>query len=424
MSNRKNEKWNFIGWLGFRSKPDFPNGAWLGPIVGMLLFLLAIVLLFAAIMTLIDFILAVFRMGPYTNDDTGEAIRNIGLVLAALFGAPFLVWRTFVAAKLARISSESLFNDKIDSATHALTSQREITRIIEQDGNEVVLRQWEDDLVARMAAIDRFKDLVRENENFAPRIVRLLTIYIRVNFPCENFDLTEGLTIRRTPRIDLQKAVDTIGRIYKIAVQVDSSNWRLDLKGCNFDGVDFSRGYFRATNFSRCRFEASSFREGNFEGCLFYGSLLNYAGFFKTNLRGAKFDRIILNRPIPVLGGFVESINMGNITGASFIAADISALDYLGEADNISKTFGTKDTIISDSVREEMLSENDHRRAHSLRSRRKRTNMTEDQQQRVKNLEETGFQHWSPYDSTDGATGPLLENFYYEMKMKYWPFYG
>ncbi len=424
MHDNKNEKPKFIEWLGFRRKLDFSEARWLGSFCGFFVFSIALILFVAMLMTLAEFLYTVIGIEPYANDDTGEAIRNLGLVLAAFFGAPFIVWRTVVAAKQAEIARISLFNDEINAAAQALTSRREITQIVEENGNEVVLRLWEDDLVTRVTAIDRFEGLVEENNDVAPRIVRLLATYVRGNFPCTNVDFTENFTERSAPRMDIQKAIDAIGRVYRIEAQTDSSQWRLVLKGCNFDGVNFPNGYFRAADFSGCRFEASILRQGNFEGCLFYNSLLNYGDFFQTNLRGARLDRVTLNRPQPIAGGFVQSINMGDLTGVTFVAANISALDYLGEAKDISQTFGTQDTIISGAIRRKMLESEAHHFAHSLRGASSRRDITEQQQEQVKSLEETGFQHWSPFPSTDGATGWLLEKFFVEMEMKHWPFYG
>lgn len=327
-------------------------------------------------------------------------------------------------ARQVEIASEVLFNDKMNSAAQGLTSRREFTRVVKRGESDEVVKEIEDDLVARAAAIDRLEGLVSEQELAAPRVVRLLAAYVRGNFQCENVLLTDEIKLRKVPRMDLQKAVDAIGRIHKIAVDVDISHWRLDLKGCDFDGVDFSNGFFRAINFSECRFEASIFDGGIFEGCLFVGALLNYSSFNRANLRGARFDRITLNRPHSTHGGWVDSIILGDLTGATFIAADISALDYIGEPDDIAKTFATKDTIVSDEVRHQIDSIENMKRAHRLRRYRQTRKLSADDQRLVEGLERSGFQNWSPYDSSDGAIGHQLAKFYEELGMKEWPYWN
>ena len=421
MPNNPRNRMGLVEWLGFREKLSYSSTKWLGHLLGVALVVLTFLVVCAAAIMLGHFFMALFAQGPYSDDKAAEGIRNVGLVLAALFGAPFLVWRSIVLAQQAQTGAEALFNDKVNAATQELASRREVTRMILREDEEVILRELEDDLVSRVAAIDRLEGLVSERPDAAPRIVRLLAIYVRGNFPCQNRDPTENIKFRKTPRMDLQKAVDAIGRILATASEIDGSNWRLDLTGCDFDGVNFSSGYFRAVDFTQSRFEASIFNNGVFEGSLFYASLLNHGSFRKTNLKGARFDYITLNRPEPVPGGFVESINMGDITGATFIGADTSAIDYLGEANEIAKTFGTKDTKLSDNVRNRKLPDEQFRAAISLRQRSATAELTDQEQELVEKLEESGFQNWSPHESSDMITGHLVAKFFEDLGMTSWP---
>ncbi len=423
MNSQRENKLGFIEWLGFRKKPLFENAIWLGPVIGFVLSLVAGVFFIAAIAMLFDFVQAIFKAEPYADDIKGEAIRNIGLVLAAIFGAPFIVWRTVLAGKQAQIADEALFNEKINFAAQNLLARRNTTRVIENEGIETILTEVEDDLVARAAAIDRLEGLASERQESAPRIARLLAAYVRGNFSCIDLEPTAGITQRKTPRIDLQMAVDTIGRVYGIAAQYDPSHWRLNLRSCNLDGVSLLNGYFRAADFSGSRLEAAVLAEGNFEGCIFRNTLLNYADFRKANLKGVKFDSAVINQPMPTSGGFVRSINLaGDLTGTTFIAADISAISYLGNTKVLSKTFGTKDTKLSAEMRLQKLDDNEHSLAHTLRSVRRSQALSEIDLEKIKKLDETGFQFWSPYDSSDLSTGWIYEEFLSELNMKKWPY--
>lgn len=408
-----------LEWLGFKRKPDFSKARTLGSFLGFFLSLVVVALLFAAIVTLSDFVRAGLRLGPYISDVDGSAIRNTGLVLAALLGAPFVVWRSVVAAKQARIADEALFNDKINAAAQDLAARKEVTQILEQEGIKSVLNEVEDDLVRRAAAIDRLEGLATEREGAAPRVVRLLATYVRGNFPCMNLGHTEPPFTRKTPRMDLQKAIDTIGRVHRHASEIDKSHWRLDLKGCDFDGVNFQGGFFWAADFSDCRLEACNLREANFEGCLFRGSLLNFSDFWRVNFTGAKLDRAILNRS----GGILGSIGSGKLRGATFIAADITAVDLLGKPMSISETFGTKDTKVSGNVHVRMPAQTLHESAHLARDVRGDVEISEEERQQIADLEATGFQNWSPYNSGDLATGHLLEALYDKLGMRKWPYW-
>ncbi|MEQ3648436.1 pentapeptide repeat-containing protein [Hyphomonas sp.] len=424
MGHNKRVPRDVIEWMGLQHRPIYAYAIWLGPFFGMILLVVSLVLAVASLVTLFHFFMTLLGAGPYVSDQSGEAIRNIGLVLAALLGAPLLVWRSVVVARQADIAAEALFNDKMNAAAQALSARREVTHVIERENDRAVLKEWEDDLVARVAAIDRLEGLVSENTDFAPRVVRLLATYIRGNFPCKDVIPTETFEERKTPRMDLQKSVDAIGRILSVAADVDRSHWRLDLKECDFDGVNFSAGFFRAVNFNGSRFEVANFFEGNFEGAKFQDTLLNYGNFGKAIFRGARFDRAILNRPQPVAGGMVRSLNFAaDLVGATFVATDLTAIDFFGPPGVNSKTFGTDDTKLSNQVREGMLSRTDHRRAFMMRTQKGEVR-TEEDEKRIRDLERTNFLYWSPFGSADGATGAFHQAFLEELGMNEWPYIG
>lgn len=412
----------FLEWLGLRNQVDWGNASWLGPIVATVLGLLLLVMLCSAILLLGDFLMAASLSGPYAEDEDGSAIRNIGLVLVALFGAPFLVWRSVVAARLAKTSDDSLFNEKITSFANQLAARRQVSRTIFHDEKEHVLTEWEDDLVARAAAIDGLEGLALERPTVTPRVVRLIANYIRGTFQCNSLERTEDLQVRATPRMDLQKSIDLIGRLLETATKEDSSNWRLDLTSCNLDGVNFARKYFRAVNFSKSRIEAAVLDFANFEAAIFYSCLLNHSTFSGTNLSGVCFDYAILNLPEPVAGGFIRSINMGNLKGATFVSADISALDYLGSPIEVSQTFGTRDTKTSPRLRPARPDPTFHQDAFLIKMIDDQTTLTDRQVKHKLELEKSGFQNWSPYSTNDGATGHLLSEFRKELEMYEWPF--
>ncbi|WP_172295895.1 hypothetical protein [Pseudoruegeria sp. HB172150] len=142
--------------------------------------LVALALIVAAVLTLFQFMKATLQLPPYDSDKEAASVSNIGLVLAALLGAPFVVWRSWIAAKQANIAEESLFNDKINAASEDLASRRQVTRVVQSDdGSEAVLTEWEDDLVKRAASIDRLEGLAEERPDSTARIARMLSVYVR-----------------------------------------------------------------------------------------------------------------------------------------------------------------------------------------------------------------------------------------------------
>ena len=124
--DQPNDTWS---WLGLNREPDFRKSRALGGFLGFLLVVLIIVLVVYAIGALVHLLLAVFMAGPYATGEVHSAIRNIGLVLAAVFGAPFLAWRSYAAHKQATTADEGLITDRITKAVEGLGSEKTVNRI-------------------------------------------------------------------------------------------------------------------------------------------------------------------------------------------------------------------------------------------------------------------------------------------------------
>jgi|GEM_PF-5823581 len=227
-----------------------------------------------------------------------DGFRSLGLgaLIAALLGAPFVIWGTVLKQKnteiqnrLADLSDASLFNDKLAEAVDALYSRRQVTRVTKQNDAETVHTEWEDDILKRSAAIDRLENLVIERRTEAARVASMLSLYVRElsrqqppkihvrsqflkllnpdddSMPLE-FD--EALhELRAHPdqveleefkrwaseimpwRADVEKATQVLGRMNaydvfsqtKVKLNLKRSNLQgFDLSGLDFSGADFS----------------------------------------------------------------------------------------------------------------------------------------------------------------------------------------
>ena len=96
----------------------------LGAVIGVALGLMAIALGLAGIATLVQFLNAVLS---FSSDH--EAIRNIGLAVVAILGAPFVVWRAAVAQKQADTGEQSHITDQINKAVSGLGAEKTADRI-------------------------------------------------------------------------------------------------------------------------------------------------------------------------------------------------------------------------------------------------------------------------------------------------------
>ncbi|UWQ92888.1 pentapeptide repeat-containing protein [Rhodobacteraceae bacterium M382] len=300
-------------WLGFRQIPDFTKARWLGGLIsvtGSLILITFVALVFW------EFFLALTGLAGFADAESqSAAIRNIGLVVAAMIGVPFVIWRTAVAQKQVDTAQESLFNDKINAASEDLHAMRQIWK----DGENI----WEDDIVRRNAAIDRLEGLTNERPDIAPRISRLLCVYVRELskvFPAE--EAPEGAT-RETLRVwvhdlniirtDAEKAVQVLGRL-KDVPGVDALEISINLQEANL----------QKHNLSDLNFEDANFHGAAMQGTKMFGANLRSAFFYEARMQGAALQRAELQKAqlqeAEMAGSFLTGANMQN---ASFQMADL-----------------------------------------------------------------------------------------------------
>lgn len=238
------------------------------------------------------------------------------------------------------------------------------------------------------------------------RIMEILCAYIRENTAVPDLEESADRVRPFVPRTDVQIAVDVVKR--RNAQQIEreeAAKYRLDLRRSDLRGMDMSRGSFKGAILTRCRFEFANLDDSDFSGARFDHSVLNYLSCYRTSFVGANMNWCRINRPEPVTGGFVASANMGNLTGVSFIGANIISLQ---DIDRNIQTFGTKDTRLFGEL-DEVRQEN-----YKLR---KNSKSPSDSDYRTKM-----FDAWSAHDSSDMVTGHLLVKMRKSLDLNEWPF--
>lgn len=268
----KHGKPDFLDWLGLRRSPELFKIPWLGGLVTVVVSVGFVILLLSAIIE--------FANASWSDDPNAEALRNAGLVLAAIIGIPFLVWRAVVAQKQADVAEQALFNDKLKAAADDLHARRDIKR--KNRLKDAAERDFiEDDIVRRVAAIDRLEGLAEERPSEAPRITRLLCVYLR--------HLSKGITPdnEEHPRADMEAAAQTIGRMKRIP-GVEADEVKIDLQDANLAGFDLS---------GLC-FDGAWFNEAELSRTNFFGSAMQRAVFFKSNLRKATLSAVQLQHAV------------------------------------------------------------------------------------------------------------------------------
>ncbi|MEP4031946.1 pentapeptide repeat-containing protein [Roseibium polysiphoniae] len=436
-------------WLGIRRFPDLTKARPLGAFFGMLLVLTGLALLLMAIIAFAQLFMAVIGLGPFGGDATGAAIRNIGLVLVAVFGAPFLVWRSIVAQKQVDIAEQGQITDRINKAVEGLGAEK-VQKIVDEkprfrkkggqwmtdadgvvvtairpDGKPLVERSVYEisvpNLEVRIGSIYALERIAKDSLRDHLQIMEILCAYVRENSRVEGLTPADEIIERPDVRSDLQVAITVLGRRSDRQMAKErSSKFRLDLQGSDLSGVDFSGGDFSAAKFHRCRLEASIFVDCHLSATQFFGSLLNYSDFARANLEGTRFDGATINKPIPSNGGMNLILALANIYGATFIGSDISAIDYLGGVEETNLTFGSKDTKLHPSL--EFDRSIWWRNWKDVRSKRKEGNSFEASLLEEEVYSTQAFADWVPFDAYDGAMGSMHKAFLKRLKLEGWPF--
>ena len=491
---------SLLGWLGILNAPNWKNGRPLGRLIGILLTAVVPLLFLFSLVAAFAVMWHTIKSGA--TNATGGINLGAGALIAAMLGAPFLIWSTILKHQTVRYQKEGHITDRINKAIEQLGGGKAVERIgrsvtvwagkpkvisydaetaatlagrprtklapkeLRQRYNEETdevdegyrqtvftwpeertVIQWQDstlnlepeetvgvegswqvfketakNIEVRIGAILSLERIAQDSTRYDNgrdhvRVMEILCAYVRENTLIPLLDSEFDEKLRITPRTDIQIAIDVIKRRSQEQIEIEVVNrYRLDLRRCDFRGVNFGLGSFRGAIFAQCRFEFASFRSSDFSGARFHGSILNYLDCMNAKFIGADMRSCRIDKPEPKAGGFLTSINMGDLSGVSLISANISAIQYLGNQQN---TFGTKDTKLYWELDEE-------RKAGTGIAEKVRRGKGESDAKKTSNpelkLSENPFIHWSPHDGTDMVTGDRLATFRKSLSLTGWPY--
>lgn len=274
-----NEKGDDLrSWLGFAETPKFLKSKPLGALIGVLLVLLIASLFGLAVLAAFKLLgTALFGVGP---KGTASSFGLSG-VIVAMIGAPLVVWRTTIAQKQTETAEEALFNDKINAAVSDLHAQRQVTKW-KEEGQPT---GWQDNVTRRNGAIDRLLGLASEEPKAAPRIARILSVYVKElsrEYPAKAAPKTNDPKALRAwaqklkvERSDIQNAVQVLGKLRT------QSGQRLD-KG----EIDLSETNLQGFDLFELDFEDVSFRGAQLQGAVLFSANLQYTVLINANLQG------------------------------------------------------------------------------------------------------------------------------------------
>ncbi|WP_226550366.1 pentapeptide repeat-containing protein [Celeribacter naphthalenivorans] len=316
------EKNSFWEWLGYTRTPDWGKARGLGGFLGFALFLVALVIGIAGLAGLIK-ALTLYVINGDESGDPSAAARNIGLLLAAAFGAPFVAWQAIVRQKQTDIAEQSHFADLINKATENLSKVQPTAP--ESDKTLPVME-------ARIGGLYALERLMLGREQDAIQAIDLICAYIRTNAPVETaasyntqiyhtelgrgaseYDALSAAGLGQAPlgelnanwrrfirpRPDIQTAIEILcngpipegygfnlsetnlqGAVFSETIEAVTINFRnARLEGAQFHNFRFKNTNFRDANVDLCLFLECEFSEGTDR----VNTCFDYAAFRKCD---------------------------------------------------------------------------------------------------------------------------------------------
>jgi len=360
------KKPTLMDWLGLNIQPDYSKARWLGGLVSVA-FIALIALL--ALPALYQFFKAVTGFGDFGGlAKQHEAIRNSGLVVAALVGVPFVIWRSAVAQKQVNVAEQGHITDRINKAVEGLGAQKTMRQMIDKprfqrdrggwklddngepipalrpDGTPLIDREsleyTEPNIEVRIGAIYALERIAAEDLSFHIQIMEILCAYIRHNAPASlASDDPENLT---NPRDDIQTALTVLGRrsenqivVERAVITPDDMGHRLDLRATFLQAVDLSNLNFELANFGDANLQGANLWDASLQGANLGGANLqgtNLAGanlqeatvwdaeLQGANLEGAKIDDTTSLNPATLRGAGLREVDFTSITNPALLA--------------------------------------------------------------------------------------------------------
>ena len=386
--DEKKKQFTLLEWLGYREFPLYEKARWLGHTLGFAIVAVAILMLVLAAYVLFQFTMAV--TGPL--EANGEAIRNIGFVVAALVGLPFIVWRAVVAQQQVNVAEQSHITDRISKAVEQLGAEKTVKRLLKDaDGNPVfdidgitpkTVETTEPNIEVRLGGIYALERISKDSLPDHIQIMEILCAYIRENAPASgaakpDFDLpqrpddesdetamdtyykemsetygfdgpmwTWAQTLK--PRHDIQAAITVIKRRderlrdHETAMVASGQLDRvpLDLRDTCLQGADMSRGHF-----DTAQFDDASLDGANLDKAEINWAQLNGANLYRAELNGALLEEAEFNGAM---------LKRANFTGADTKFAAVKSTDLTTcvnlSVDQVKSMFGDASTTLPDGM--------------------------------------------------------------------------
>ena len=449
---------DLLDWLGVSDAPNWGVARPLGSFLAVALTLLFILALVAA------FAVVFHTIGTATSGAEEGINLGAGALVAALLGAPFVIWGTFLKYQTVRYQKEGHITDRINKAVEQLGAEKTVDRIgrpvkiapehsygrmdlqpddqilrneIEWQGEDLSLNNGEDiafssewqvfsetvpNIEVRIGAILSLERIAQDSTRYDNgrdhvRVMEILCAYVRGNAPVNSTKPEEHETEQRKPRIDIQTLFDVLKRRSDEQIAIEAQQkYRLNFEGTDLRGVNLASGKFAGAIFFRCNMQYGDLHNADLSGARLQGCSLNFVYWLGTNLTGARLDKSMITKPEYDPAYTLTGLTMArSLAGASFVGANVAAVDWMCLDED--HTFGTASTNVH--------ADFDHAKSLAIRRNRSTSPYSDDTSSNgIENDEEElpTFKYWSWLEETDRAIGRDYRDFLKHCNLSGWPF--
>lgn len=328
-----------------------------------LLVSLVVFVSFIAFVALVYFsAVLITRVLVAAHSGTTEDINKLLLALAGLIGAPFLAWRTIIAAQNTTIARETHYTTLFSKSIEQLGATKEVKTAAA--GSAEVLSRTEPNLEVRLGAIYALERIAHDSKRDYWPIIETLCAYVRENTEDALAPVAHekhAAWEARLPdiRVDVQAALTVLGRrpVERLAYEYEQARkadreedaFRLDLRGANLQKADLSHGAFGRAIFDDCSIQAAKidstqfhrasfhnaklsgiFFDSEFPKCVFKGAQFSQATFIACDLAEASFTSAKFHEA-QMAHVYLKNADFIDAAGSlSFQLSDLSEANFTG----------------------------------------------------------------------------------------------
>ena len=223
---------------------------------------------------------------PKPESEPNEPSFGFAALIATILGAPFIIWRSWVAHQDYKVKEQGHITDRINKAVENLGAHK-----TNKD------RETIPNLEVRIGGILALERIAQDSLRDHIQIMEILSAYIRKNAPVSAALSAEELHDNpfTAPRVDVQTALTVIGRRKKQQIKLEEkANYWINLndtclQGAVLERLNFSGVRLSFSNLFNARFIETSLIGGKDEKADIFGANLNYTFWMRSSIKNLDF---------------------------------------------------------------------------------------------------------------------------------------